>query len=71
MDFLDFEKIKETEVAKKLRSDQELLELTKFYTNLDEEQEVIDISDISPKECCNPSIQFTLMHTQKRTSHFE
>ena len=60
MDFLDFEKIKETEVAKKLRSDQELLELTKFYTNLDEEQEVIDISDISPEKCCNPSIQFNV-----------
>ena len=57
LEFLDFEKIKETEVTEKFCSDQELLELKKLYANLDEEQEVIDISDTSPVKRYNPSIK--------------
>ena len=42
LEFLAFEKTKETERNKKLRSDQELLELKKFYASLDKEQKMID-----------------------------
>ena len=55
--FLDYEKIKETVNMEKTCSKQEILEVKKFYEELDEEEhEVIDVTDTLPAKIYTQSI---------------